>query len=338
MNSPQDWGADMIRSVVSDWKEDDHLRFEKELFHRKHTFLDRIDVSDAGLAALIDATPDDYIDVVTMGDDPSNKETWRTGDVRGMKGADIIEAVKNGRVWLNLRDLNHLMPDYAKLLDDIYESFEDACPGLQTRRRQLGFIISSPHISTFYHVDVPITILWQLRGVKRVFHYPKKEPYISEELMERIYLNEIDEVEIPFELSWDDRPDCSTVDLQPGEMLLWGHNDPHRVENHDMMNVSLSTEHFTLETMKRYGVYFANGYLRRRFGMGQLGTAVEGLSPWMKSAFTAMLKKSGIQKQHRRVKWVSFRVDPDAPNGVRDIEPYPHGAFNASAEAKNKAA
>lgn len=148
-------------------------------------------------------------------------------------------------------------------------------------------------------------------------------------MLEGIYLNEIDEVDIPFETSFDD--EAAVIDLQPGEILTWPQNVPHRVENRDMLNVSLSTEHFTLETMKRYGVYFANGYLDRRFGIGPLGTGVNGLAPWMKSAFTMGLKKSGLQKEHRREKIVSFRVDPSAPKGVRDIPPYPHGAFNTGA-------
>lgn len=314
--------------AISDWRENDHNAFEHEVFHRKHPFNDLIDVSDDGLADLIENTPDHMIDVVTMGHDKTDNASWRTGDVRGVPGKDVVQAIKEGRVWINLRDLNHVMPKYDKILSDIYQGFENKVPGLKTRHRQIGFIISSPKVQTFYHIDVPVTILWQLRGVKRVWVYPKQEPFISQKMLEAIYLNEIDEVDIPFDPSFDDK--ATVIDLQPGQTLAWPHNRPHRVQNHDVLNVSLSTEHFTLETMKRYGVYFTNGYLSRRFGLGPFGTDVKGISPWMKSAFAMGLKKTGIQKEHRRQKIVSFRVDPKAPKGVRDIEPYPHGDFNTT--------
>lgn len=316
----------MTFQAVIDWKPDDHKIFDRGIFHRHHLFAEQIDVSDEGLAALIDRTPDELIDVVTMGHDKSDSASWRTGDVRGVPGKDVIQAVKDGRVWLNLRDLNHVMPEYKEILEGIYQQFEDNIPGLGSRKRQIGFIISSPRVQTFYHIDVPSTVLWQLRGVKRVWAYPLAEPFISQKTLEGIYLNETDEVDIPYSPKFDDK--AVVIDLQPGELLTWAHNAPHRVENHDMLNVSLSTEHFTLASMKKYGVYFSNGFLNRRFGIGPLSTQQQGIRPWMKSALTLGLKKSGLQKEYRRAKMVSFRVDPTAPNGVRDIEPYPHGDFS----------
>jgi len=319
----------MTIQAITDWDATDQQIFEQEVFHRHHPFADMIDVSDEGLADLIEATPAEMIDVVTMGQDKTDNASWRTGDVQGVPGKDVVQAIKEGRVWVNLRDLNLVIPEYKDILDDIYDGFESKIAGLKTRHRQIGFIISSPMVQTFYHIDVPITILWQLRGVKRCWVYPKQEPFISQKMLEGIYLNEIDEVDIPFDPSFDDK--AMVIDLKPGEVLTWPHNWPHRVQNHDVLNVSLSTEHFTLETMKRYGVYFANGFLNRHFGMGPFKTDVKGITPWMKSAFTMGLKKSGIQKEYRREKIVSFRVDPLAPNGVRDIEPYAHGDFNTGA-------
>jgi hypothetical protein len=319
----------MTFQAIADWQDNDHEIFDRAIFHRHHAFTQQLDVSDDGLAELIDKTPDDFIDVVTMGADKTDNASWRTGDVRGVPGKDVITAVREGRVWLNLRDLNQVMPQYREILQGIYNEFEDHIPGLKTRHQQIGFIISSPKVQTFYHIDVPSTVLWQLRGVKRVWAYPLEEPFISQHMLEGIYLNEIDEVDIPFEPSFDEGAVC--IDLQPGELLTWAHNAPHRVQNHDMLNVSLSSEHFTLDSMKQYGVYFSNGYLSRRFGLGSMSTSTRGLSPWVKSAFTAGLKKSGLQKGHRREKIVSFRVDPSAPQGVRDIEPYRHGAFNTGA-------
>lgn len=313
-------------NAVTDWHENDHHIFEHEVFRRKHPFLDMIDVSDEGLADLIDATPDEFIDVVTMGQEKTDKSSWRTGDLKGVSGKQAIEAAKSGRLWINLRNLVEFMPKYKNILEGVYDTFAANVPGYKSNHHHLGFIISSPDVQSFYHIDVSDTILWHLRGVKRVWVYPKSEPFISQKMLEGIMLNEIDEVDIPFDPAFDN--EATVIDLQPGEMLCWPHNYPHRVHNHDMLNVSLSTEHFTLETMKRYGVYFTNGYFSRHLGMGPMSTTTKGLTPWIKGAIAAGLKKSGLQKEYRRQKIVSFRVDPTAPLGVRDIDPYPHKDFN----------
>ena len=202
---------------------------------------------------------------------------------------------------------------------------EDAITGLKIRHPQIGFIISSPMVQSIYHADIPVTVLWQLRGVKKVYVYPMEEKFLARDMLEGIYLNEFDEVDIPFGDDFDDY--AQTVDLEPGQVLTWPQNVPHRVQNHDVLNVSLSTEHYTLESMKRYGVNFANGYLNRHFGIGSLSNSIDGPSAWLKSALAMGIRKTGIQKSHRRVKMVSFRVDPLAPQGVRDIEPYAHGDF-----------
>lgn len=86
----------MAEFAVTDWSQKDGDVFEKEIFHRHHPFADQIDVSDEGLADLLDQTPPDYIDVVTMGNDKTDNASWRTGDVRGVPGKDVIQAIKEG--------------------------------------------------------------------------------------------------------------------------------------------------------------------------------------------------------------------------------------------------
>ncbi len=46
-------------------------------------------------------------------------------------------------------------------------------------------------------------------------------------------------------------------------MLHWPLNCPHRVENRDSVNVSLTTEHYTKEIRTSYAVNYANGLLRK---------------------------------------------------------------------------
>ena len=37
-------------------------------------------------------------------------------------------------------------------------------------------------------------------------------------------------------------------DMEPGDLLHWALNGPHRVANHDTLSVSLTTEHWTRQT------------------------------------------------------------------------------------------
>ena len=65
-------------------------------------------------------------------------------------------------------------------------------------------------------------------------------------------------------------------------MLHWPLNGPHRVENHDMVNISVTTEHFTKEIRDFYAIVYANGLLRRL-----------GISPSRYSAGGAKYAKAG---------------------------------------------
>jgi len=49
-------------------------------------------------------------------------------------------------------------------------------------------------------------------------------------------------------------------------MVHWPLNCPHRVENEDCLNISVTTEHWTTDLRKQYAVNYANGILRRKFG------------------------------------------------------------------------
>ena len=107
-------------------------------------------------------------------------------------------------------------------------------------------------------------------------------------------------------------------DLQPGQMLHWPLNAPHRIENGDCVNVSFATEHFTKELRRRYFVNCANGVLRKQ-GRAHLSQQTNGLTYWAKLGLAAAHKFSGLRKKTKRIPKVEFAVDPSALNGVRPI-------------------
>ncbi len=80
------------------------------------------------------------------------------------------------------------MPEYAALCDEIFAEKEARVPGLKTFKRDLGMLITSANAQVFYHLDVPLVSLWQIRGAKKVWVYPVADPYVGELALEKIVL------------------------------------------------------------------------------------------------------------------------------------------------------
>jgi hypothetical protein len=236
--------------------------FTKANISTAHRLHERPMFEDAALAALLDVYPRDQLGVFTMGDDPVAWRSWRRGDAGGLSGAELLGEVKAGRLWLNLRRTNDAVGAYAELSDEIFGEIEQAT-GAKTFKRDLGLLISSPSAQVFYHLDTPLVMLWQLRGQKRVWVYPCEEPFVTDAQIERVVLGESAE-QFDYDPAWDAH--AEVFDLEPGVMVSWPQNAPHRVENGPMLNVSLSIEFLTPEALLRANVLYANGVMRRALG------------------------------------------------------------------------
>ena len=304
----------MTSSVITTWLPDKAKGFSKENLTFTHQLHERPMFSDAGLIDLLDRYPRDRLGVFTMGHDPVDWQSWRRGTAGNLSGAELLEAAKAGRIWLNLRQTNAHLDDYAALSDEIFADKEAHVPGLRTLKRDLGVLISSANAQVFYHLDVPLVSLWQIRGQKRVWVYPVQEPFISEAQLERIVLKETAE-QFAFDRAWDDQAEVH--DLLPGTMVTWRQNAPHRIENAGMLNVSLSIEFMTPPAIVRANVIYANGVLRR---LGMTPQVQAGFNPLVaaKLALARAVKATGLAKTFEARSDPSFRV---APGGVDQIAP-----------------
>jgi hypothetical protein len=162
----------------------------------------------------------------------------------------------------------------------------------------------------FYHLDVPLVSLWQVRGQKRVWVYPVAEPYVSDEALERIVLKESAE-QFAYDPAWD--AGAEVHDLTPGQMVTWVQNAPHRIENGPMLNVSLSIEFMTPAALLRANVIYANGVLRRRLGARPRIDAGATAPALAKLAVARAAKALNLQKPNPRVLPTSFRLDAKQP-------------------------
>lgn len=302
--------------IIQDWTDEKAAAFGKQTLNFTHDLHQRPMFTDEGLAEALEAYPRSKLGVFTMGEDPRAWTTWRKGSGDGLTGAELLEAAKTGRIWLNLREANLYLKPYADLADEVFAEKEAMALGLRTFKRDLGVLISSANAQVFYHLDVPLVSLWQIRGTKRVWVYPPKAPYVGEEALEKIVLRESAE-QFAFDPAWD--AGAQEVELTPGRMVTWAQNAPHRIENGPMLNVSLSMEFMTPQALLRANVIYANGVMRRRAGLRP--RLSDGVSPTNlgKLALARGAKALKLQKAHERILPATFRLDPAQPGAVLPI-------------------
>lgn len=302
------WQADTARDFGAKPLRLDHALHRSPLF------------SDAALARLIEGSKRQNYYVNTMDVDAHNVRSRREGVFLDISGAAVLEAVRRGQIWILIQSPDQVDPAYGGLLETIYAEMAARVPGFQPFRTKMTVLISSPRIQVYYHCDVPGQTLWQVRGNKSVYVYPSRAPFLEQPALERIVLGEAHEISLRYDPRFDDS--AVVYDLQPGQMLHWPLNAPHRIVNADCVNVSFTTEHFTDEIRRTYHVNFANGVLRNRLGLSDLSRGITGPTYWSKLLVGGAYKASGANKKRAQVFNIDFAVDPDAPRGVRSIPPY----------------
>jgi hypothetical protein len=293
-----------------EWPDDVSARFARETLVINHDLHTREMFTDTGLESLLDRYPRDKLGVFTMGSDPVDWRSWQSGKAGDLSGAELLAGVHAGRIWLNLRAANHYLEDYAALSDEIFANKESHIKGLKTLKHDLGVLISSPNAQVFYHLDSALVSLWQIRGTKFVRVYDPAAPFARPEQIEAVVLRESAE-QIPFDPAWDDA--AQSVTLEPGMMVTWPQNAPHRIVNGPMVNVSLSLEFMTPQALLRANVIYANGVLRRRFGMNP--QIQKGLDPRALTKFglARAFKAINLQKAHHYKLPLSFDLAQAIP-------------------------
>ena len=280
------------------------------LAHRLHQ--DPLFDLDA-LAELLERYPREHYQLVQWGALES-RASWREGELGDLSGKEILDAVAKGRVWINLRNLPRVDKRYGEILDAIFDELAQRVPGFDTFSRTQGILISSPNSRTLYHADLPGQSLWQIKGRKRVFVYPKAEPFVTAQQIESIAISGV-EASMVYEPWFDEH--AAVFDLEPGQMLHWPLNAPHRVDNHDCLNVSMTLEYFTPEIRRHHMVTVANGILRSKLGLAPAAHVTSGPSFWTKAVLQKVMRPSPRGRTRRKP---DFRLDPTKPNAIVDIK------------------
>ena len=259
------------------------------------------------LARLIETYPREHYALIAMGG-AAEAKAWREGDLGGARGEEVLDAIGQGRLWLNLRNVSGVDPEHGRLLDSIFAELCQAMPGFAPRTWQSGILISSPSAQVYYHADLPGQMLWQIAGKKRVFLYLNSPPFITARDLEDIALFDV-EVDIPYAGWYDEH--ARVFDLVPGQMLYWPLNAPHRVENLEGVNVSMTVSFSTRGTRRREVLHLANGLLRHHFGIEPKSTRIEGMGFLAKAVLQKLLRDSAwVRRQRAARRQVEFQLDP----------------------------
>jgi hypothetical protein len=306
--------------LLADWNHEDFNVLEDGVLVARHNLVETGLFTDEALARIIDTHPPQDLSVNTMGVDPRHFD-WREGDRNGVTGEVLIKLVRSGQLWINCRRMldHHLA--YADVVHELYDEIERNKPGFRAEDRTANLLISSPTAWVPYHVDMPVNMLWHIRGSKRVWVYPHFDVrFAPAEVIEKVCTGQWSE-EIPYDASFDRY--ALVFDAEPGQLITWPQLAPHRVRNLEGLNVSLSTEHKNARARRRLNVHAANCFLRSRLGSGCRSIAVHGPAAHFKQAIARANRYAGKFAGKKNKQFVypkTFVVDPQAPHGFRILD------------------
>lgn len=269
---------------------------------------------DAVLAELLDRYPDDLIDVNQFNYDAGGQVTLKAGERGQTSGAELLEAVRKGRMWINLRNVEDVWPEFWQVASDAFGDMASAYDSLRAVKRSGQLIISSPGTRVPYHFDAGGVVLFHMRGIKRMFVYPSDEAHLPERAMEAMVARRMTE-EIPYNLGFEN--DAEVFELHPGEAVAWPLYAPHRVENVDGLCVSLSMEYQTWESRARTGALYTHACLREMGMKPKPVHTLSGIGLAMRWVASVPLRRLRILGNRIAEIPREFVVDASADNGMR---------------------
>lgn len=228
-----------------------------------HSLIAQGFAEDAALAEVLDRYPAELFDINLYDYDDEGQASLRTGARGRLDGGQLLEAIQQGRLWVNMRGVETGWPELWAAAMVEYRRIEKTYPGMKAIKNAGQLILSSPKARVPYHFDAAGVVLFHLRGRKRIFVYPGDEAHLPERNMEQVVARQTSE-ELPYTRAFEE--DARIMDLEPGQALTWPLYAPHRVENLDRFCVSLSMDFQTWPSRLRNGALYTNAVMRSRGG------------------------------------------------------------------------
>ena len=309
----------MPKSMITEWSDENTRKFQKEIMSFKHDLAGTGLFTDEALINLLERHPSELLDVCTMGqaDHPEFPNKFRTGDFREASGETLLKAAKAGCVWINCRKAMNVHEDYKNVMDQMYGELSERT-GNQAFNPRGGILISSPVARVPYHFDKTETLLWHVRGKKRIFIYPLTQKFISDEAYENTLTNAIDD-DIPYDESFDEF--AQVIDIPESSAISWRLNAPHRVDNQTFC-VSVTTEYSTKTSGMKNAAMITNATLRKRLGMSPSYEKDGEMARKVKSVFGRVINKAKLAPDTTEPDLVSFKIHESAEDFIVDVDPF----------------
>ncbi len=171
--------------------------------------------------------------------------------------------------------------EYQSLLEQILEEV-DGLSGFALRREigwsSMTILLSSPGMTTPYHIDHQSNLLFQLRGRKNVYILDSRDRrVVSDATIERYYGGDKHAADYRDELQGQ----AAICELTPGVAVHNPSLGPHWVTNENEVSVSVSVNYSLRESEGSARVYQVNRYLRR-LGLKPTPPGQSRLRDWIK--------------------------------------------------------
>ena len=193
----------------------------------------------------------------------------------------LIAALPEGTTRLRLSGVQEYDKEYRLLHEQILEEV-DGLSGFALRREigwsSMTILLSSPRMTTPYHIDHQSNLLFQMRGRKNVYIFdPRDRRVLSDAMIERYYGGDKHAADYREELQGH----AAICELAPGVALHNPPLGPHWVTNGDEVSVSVSVNYSLRESEGSARVYQVNRYLRR-LGLKPAPPGQSPLRDWIK--------------------------------------------------------
>lgn len=304
----------MTDRILPPLSDDQKTIVRKEILRFNHRLEDTGLFTDEALARLLDEHPRDEVTICTMRPNPPADQPWIAGEARTLSGAELVEAARKGALWVSPRSAMTKNPRYKVVFDRLMKEFSRET-GLPHLTADAAVLISSPNMGIFFHVDPAETMLWHVRGHKTIHVYPPRQEIVTEAALEAILMKE-NLSDLPWSGSFEDHG--QPVRLEPGQGAFWPQHSPHRVVNGDDLNVSISVEFSSPQSMLTNSVFYTHGRLRRAAGWAPKSRGpLQALAPAYLLAAKALKTwappANNVERAHLR----RFDVDLSAPGCIR---------------------
>jgi len=270
--------------------------------------------TDEALARLIDGHPRELVTIRTLRPGAAPGEGWIDGAADGLSGAQLVEAVRTGALWVCVRQALIRDPSCKAVFEPLMEAFSGQT-GVAARNADGAVVISSPRMAVPFHVDPAEKMLWHVRGHKTLMVYPPRTDLLPEARLEAAVLGGALS-DLPWTPAAEDH--ALPVSLAAGQAAYWPRHSPHRVVNDETLNVSISVEFASPGSRLANAVLYTHGRMRRTLGWAPPSRGLARLvSPAYLALAGALKAWAPLAAGDSPDPAVRFDVDPAAPDGLR---------------------